>query len=69
MATFMMSAAVPWMTMFTARRSPRLRVWGLRERSSGTRRKRPNSVLTWPSFVARSIVSSMKRLTAGKRSK
>ena len=64
-ASLMMSAAVPWMTMFTARRSPSERVWNWRERSSGTRRMRPNSVVTWPSSRARSIVSSMKAFTRG----
>src|SRR5919106_1336686 len=69
MATLMMSAAVPWITMFTARRSPRLRVWNWRERSSGTRRMRPNSVATYPSVVAFAIVLSMNSLTFGKRSR
>ena len=45
-ATLMMSAAVPWMTMLTASRSPSERVWNWRERSSGTRRMRPKSVVT-----------------------
>ena len=65
----MMSAAVPWMTMLTASRSPSERVWNWRERSSGTRRMRPKSVVTWPSSRARSIVSSMNCLTFGKRSR
>ena len=42
----MMSAAVPWMIVLTARRSPSERVWNLRERSSGMSRRRPNSVVT-----------------------
>ena len=46
MATFMMSAAVPWMTMFTAKRSPWRRISQRRARSSGTWRRRPNSVAT-----------------------
>ena len=45
-ATFMMSAAVPWMTMLTAKRSPCLRSSQRRARSSGTCRRRPNSVET-----------------------
>ena len=45
-ATLMMSAAVPWMTVLTASRSPSLRVWRLRARSSGIWRRRPNSVVT-----------------------
>ena len=68
-ATLMMSAAVPWITMFTARRSPSIRVWRWRARSSGMRRMRPNSVATKPSLVALAIVSSMNCLTAGKRSR
>ena len=68
-ASLMMSAAVPWMTMFTASRSPSDLVWNWRERSSGTRRMRPNSVVTWPSSRARSIVSSMNAFTRGKRSR
>ena len=42
----MMSAAVPWMIVLTASRSPSERVWHLRERSSGMSRRRPNSVVT-----------------------
>ena len=45
-ATLMMSAAVPWMTEFTASRSPSLRVCQLRARISGIWRRRPNSVET-----------------------
>ena len=45
-ATFMMSAAVPWITMLTANRSPCLRSSQRRARSSGTWRRRPNSVET-----------------------
>src|SRR5436305_2903696 len=45
-ATFMMSAAVPWITMLTANRSPWRRISHRRERSSGTWRRRPNSVET-----------------------
>ena len=69
MATLMMSAAVPWITMFTASRSPSCRVWRLRERSSGTRRMRPNRVVTCPSVVALAIVSWMNTATAGNRSR
>ena len=42
----MMSAAVPWITVLTASRSPRRRVLGLPERSSGIGRRRPISVVT-----------------------
>jgi hypothetical protein len=42
----MMSAAVPWITVLTASRSPSRRVFGLPERSSGIARRRPNSVVT-----------------------
>ena len=45
-ATLMMSAAVPWMTVLTARRSPSMRRWRLPERSSGMLRRRPISVVT-----------------------
>ena len=45
-ATLMMSAAVPWITVLTARRSPRRRVFGLPERSSGIGRRRPIRVVT-----------------------
>ena len=45
-ATLMMSAAVPWITVLTASRSPRRRVLGLPERSSGIGRRRPISVVT-----------------------
>ena len=65
----MMSAAVPWMTMFTASRSPSMRVWRWRARSSGTRRMRPNRVAAKPSSFALAIVASMNSFTAGKRSK
>ena len=44
-ATLMMSAAVPWITVLTASRSPRLRICQLRARISGIWRRRPNSVL------------------------
>ena len=40
-ATLMMSAAVPWITMLTARRSPSACCWRLRARSSGIWRRRP----------------------------
>ena len=52
-ATLMMSAAVPWMTMLTASRSPSIRVWRWRARSSGSAGMRPNSVATKPSSCAR----------------
>ena len=45
-ATLMMSAAVPWMIVLTASRSPSLRVCQLRARISGICRRRPNSVET-----------------------
>ena len=45
-ATLMMSAAVPWITVLTASRSPRRRVLGLPERSSGIGRRRPIRVVT-----------------------
>ena len=45
-ATLMMSAAVPWITVLTASRSPSWRMWRWRARSSGMRRLRPNSVVT-----------------------
>ena len=45
-ATLMMSAAVPWMIVLTASRSPSLRVCQLRARISGIWRRRPNSVET-----------------------
>ncbi len=45
-AILMMSAAVPWITVLTARRSPSRRVFGLPERSSGIERRRPISVVT-----------------------
>ena len=38
--------AVPWMTVFTARRSPSFLVCQLRARSSGIWRRRPNRVDT-----------------------
>ena len=43
-----MSAAVPWIGMFTATRSAPARIWPLRLVSSGTGRRRPNIVLTTP---------------------
>ena len=64
-----MSAAVPWITVFTASRSPSDRRWRWFERSSGIRRLRPIRVVTKPSSSALAIVSSMNRRTAGKRSK
>ena len=45
-ATLMMSAAEPWIGVFTASRSPSERVPHLRERSSGIRRRRPKRVVT-----------------------
>ena len=41
----MMSAALPWITEFTASRSPRERSWKLPEASSGIGRRRPNTVV------------------------
>ena len=64
-----MSAAVPWITVFTASRSPSERVVHWRARSSGIRRMRPNSVETWPSSRACSIVESMNSFTFGKPSR
>ena len=46
MASFMMSAAVPWMGMFSATRSPKARRLKLEEFSSGSQRRRPMSVET-----------------------
>ena len=40
-ARLRMSAAVPWMGMFTVARSAAARTWPLRLRSSGTSRRRP----------------------------
>ena len=68
-ATLMMSAAVPWITVLTASRSPSRRVLGLPERSSGIGRRRPISVVTKPSSWAFSTISSRKARTAGKRSR
>ena len=45
-ATLMMSAAVPWITVLTASRSPSACCWRLRARSSGIWRRRPSSVVT-----------------------
>src|SRR6188472_72913 len=68
-ASFMTSAAVPWMTVLTARRSPSVRTPQLRALSSGIWRRRPNSVVTWPCSVASAIVEAMKAATRGKRSR
>ena len=46
MAILMMSAAVPWMGVFIATRSPNERMLKLRLCSSGSARRRPNSVVT-----------------------
>ena len=43
-ASLMMSAAVPWITVLTASRSPSERRWRWLERSSGIARRRPSSV-------------------------
>ena len=48
MARFRMSAAVPWIGRLTATRSAAARTCPLRLVSSGTRRRRPNSVFTTP---------------------
>ena len=69
MASFMMSAAVPWMTVLTARRSPSERTCQLRARSSGICRRRPKSVVTWPCSRADSIVVRMNSATLAKRSR
>ncbi len=45
-ASFITSAAVPWMTVLTARRSPSERTCQLRARSSGIWRRRPKIVVT-----------------------
>ena len=45
-AIFMMSAAVPWMGMLMAIRSPAPRSCALRAASSGIQRRRPSSVST-----------------------
>ena len=47
-AFFRMSAAVPWMGMFTVSRSAWLRIWKLRLVRFGTSRRRPNIVFTTP---------------------
>ena len=68
-ATLMMSAAVPWITVLTASRSPSLRTCQLRARISGIWRRRPNIVSTKPCSCACSTASFMNCATAGKRSR
>ncbi len=65
----MMSAAVPWMMLLAARRSPSLRTLQLLARTSGIGRRRPNSVDTYPCSTACVIESFMNCATAGKRSR
>ena len=64
----MMSAAVPWMIVLTASRSPSERVWYLRERSSGIVRGGGRTASSRNRrSVASTIVRSMNFRTAGKR--
>ena len=51
-AIFMMSAAVPWIGMLIAIRSPAPRSAGIRDWSSGIDRLRPRSVVTKPCVLA-----------------
>ena len=69
MAALITSAAVPCMTKLTASRSPNPRVCRLRAFSSGTGRRRPKSVVAYPSSSACSIVRWMKSWTCGKRAR
>ena len=58
-AIFTMSAAVPWMGMLIAIRSPAPRSAGFAACSSGIWRFRPSSVATWPCRRAVSLMWSM----------
>ena len=58
-AIFWMSAAVPWMGMLIAIRSPAPRSAGFEARSSGIWRLRPRSVSTQPWALACSLIAIM----------
>ena len=58
-AIFWMSAAVPWMGMLIAIRSPAPRRAAFAACSSGIERFRPRSVVTWPWRRAVSLMWSM----------
>ena len=58
-AIFWMSAAVPWMGMLIAIRSPAPRRAGFDARSSGIWRLRPRSVSTQPCALACSLIAIM----------
>ena len=60
-----MSAAVPWMGIFTAMRSAAMRIWPLRLVSSGTGRRRPKIVFTTPDTRASSSVRITEASRAG----
>jgi hypothetical protein len=59
MAIFWMSAAVPWIGMLIAIRSPAPRRVGFDARSSGIWRLRPRSVSTKPWARACSLIAIM----------
>ena len=65
----MMSAAVPWMGMFRATRSPKERRLKLEDFSSGRSRRRWNSVSTKPVSRAFSTTASIYFRTPGKVAK
>ena len=54
-----MSAAAPWMGMLRATRCPKLRVLKFDADSSGSRRRRPKIVVTYPFFFASAMVRSI----------
>ena len=58
-AIFWMSAAVPWIGMLIAIRSPAPRSAGFEARSSGIWRLRPRSVSTQPWALAVSLIAIM----------
>ena len=66
-ASLMMSAAEPWMTVLTARRSPSERTFQLCARSSGIGRRRPSSVTAKPRSRASAMARSMNSATSGMR--
>src|SRR5439155_11184422 len=68
-ASLMTSAAVPWIGVLTARRSPSERTPQLRALSSGICRRRPYSVVTYPRSRASSIVRAMNSPTFGNRAR
>ena len=51
-AILMMSAAVPWIGEFMATRSPKERCMKFEDFNSGTGRRRPNMVVTYPCSFA-----------------